>query len=185
MYLIGKKRLQKLANALTLSRAISGLPVVIALHFGKFTFAWCLLLIMGLSDLADGWLARQAGGGTPWGARFDPLSDKLLLSAPMIWLASINMLPIWSVWLMIAREFLVSSWRSEVQSGGPASLGGKVKTSLQFASMLLLLWPSNWGGDSFTNNAQGLGLYLFWTSLGLAIISAFTYLKPRTNSYPK
>jgi len=89
-------------------RSAAGLPLVLLLQLGQPALAWVLLLLAGLSDAADGWLARRAGGGSSWGARLDPLADKLLLAAPMIWLASKEALPVWSIWLLLARELLIS-----------------------------------------------------------------------------
>ena len=88
-----------------------GLPLLLALATDYDALAWWLLLIGGWSDAADGWLARRAGGGSTWGARLDPLADKLLISAPLIWLASEGTLPVWAVWLLLARELLISGWR--------------------------------------------------------------------------
>ena len=59
--------LRSLANALTIGRAIAGLPLILALQLGAGGLAWWLLLLAGLSDAADGWLARRAGGGSSWG----------------------------------------------------------------------------------------------------------------------
>lgn len=60
------RRLRHLADALTLGRALLGLPLILALSTGLAGAAWWLLLLGGLSDWADGVLARRAGGGTPW-----------------------------------------------------------------------------------------------------------------------
>jgi CDP-diacylglycerol--glycerol-3-phosphate 3-phosphatidyltransferase len=86
------------------------------------------------------------------------------------------------VWLLLARELLISGWRANQGSGGPASLGGKAKTVLQFASLLLLLWPANWGlGLGLSPALAGwmhvLGWWLFWPSLGLALSSALGYVR--------
>ncbi len=170
--------LQRLANSLTLIRATFGIPILIALANQCFYIAWLLILLGGLSDFADGWLARKSGGGTTWGARLDPLSDKILITAPFIWLASEGVVPIWATWLLITRDLLISGWRSQDKEGGPASLVGKSKTTLQFTSILLLIWPISWGGALFTSSLQGLGLWLFWASLFLAITSAYKYFKP-------
>jgi CDP-diacylglycerol--glycerol-3-phosphate 3-phosphatidyltransferase len=143
-----------------------------------------LLLLGGLSDAADGALARRAGGGSVWGARLDPLTDKILISAPLLWLAAQGTLPLWAVWLLLARELLISGWRAGQGSGGPASWAGKAKTILQFASLLLLLWPDGW--DAGLGGPAGLGLVvllrtvgylLFWPSLLLALTSALGYLR--------
>ena len=154
-----------------------------------------LLLLGGLSDALDGLLARRAGGGSVWGARLDPLTDKILVSAPLLWLASQPStgphLPVWAVWLLLARELLISGWRAAQGSGGPASAAGKAKTILQFTSLLLLLWPSAWDlGLAMAANgnlAPGvllpvIGWWLFWPSLLLALTSALGYLRPLRGS---
>ena len=165
-------RLRRLADGLTVARALVGLPLIVALTSGQLSLAWVLLLLAGLSDWADGALARLAGGGSVWGARLDPLTDKILIAAPLLWLGAQSTLPLWAIWLLLARELLISGWRASASSGGPASWGGKAKTILQFTSLLLLLWP--WNGSSW---AQLVGWWLFWPSLLLALSSAWGYLR--------
>jgi CDP-diacylglycerol---glycerol-3-phosphate 3-phosphatidyltransferase len=173
---------RRLADGLTLGRALLGLPLLLALAAGWQATAWLLLLLGGLSDWADGVLARRAGGGSVWGARLDPLTDKILISAPLLWLAARGSLPLWAVWLLLARELLISGWRAGQGSGGPASLAGKAKTILQFASLLLLLWPDGWGlglgpgGGAMAAWLHAIGWWLFWPSLLLALSSALGYL---------
>jgi CDP-diacylglycerol--glycerol-3-phosphate 3-phosphatidyltransferase len=169
--------LRSTANGLTVARAVVGLPLILAFEGGWYGLAWWLLLLAGLSDAADGWLARRAGGGSSWGARLDPLTDKVLIAAPLIWLASTGALPSWAIWLLMARELLISGWRSQALDGAPASSGGKIKTILQFVSLLLLLWPPGWSGSSLLVQ---VGWWLFWPSLLLAMTSAVAYLKPRS-----
>ena len=164
-----------------MARAVVGLPLILAFEAGWYGLAWWLLLLAGLSDAADGWLARRAGGGSSWGARLDPLTDKVLIAAPLVWLASTDVLPPWSIWLLLARELLISGWRSQAFDGAPASSGGKIKTILQFLSLLLLLWPPGWIGGSFLVQ---VGWWLFWPSLLLAMTSAVEYLRPRSAERP-
>ncbi len=180
--------LRRLADGLTLGRAVLGLPLLLALGAGQPGLAWILLLLGGLSDAADGALARAAGGGSVWGARLDPLTDKILIVAPLLWLAARGLLPLWAVWLLLARELLITGWRGNQGSGGPASWSGKAKTILQFASLLLLLWPADWtlglaapaaGGFGLPVLLQVVGWWLFWPSLLLALTSAVGYLRRR------
>ncbi|MDM7952948.1 MAG: CDP-alcohol phosphatidyltransferase family protein [Cyanobium sp. CZS 25K] len=175
----GTLPLRRLADLLTIGRAVMGLPLLLALAGGRPALAWVLLLLGGLSDWADGALARRAGGGSVWGARLDPLTDKILISAPLLWLAHTGGLPLWAVWLLLARELLISGWRAGQDSGGPASMGGKAKTILQFVSLLLLLWPPDWGlaGPSTALFLHAIGWWLFWPSLLLALSSALGYLR--------
>lgn len=168
------RRLRQLADALTLGRGALGLPLLLALQWDQASVAWWLLLLGGLSDGADGWLARKAGGGSSWGARLDPLTDKILISAALLWLAAEQVLPLWAIWLLIARELLITGWRSGLSSGGPASLSAKAKTVLQFVALLLLLWPATW---PLAAGLQSLGWWLFWPSLALALWSAIGYAR--------
>jgi CDP-diacylglycerol--glycerol-3-phosphate 3-phosphatidyltransferase len=168
---------RRLADLLTIARAVLGLPLLLALASGWQTLAWLLLLLGGLSDAADGALARRAGGGSVWGARLDPLTDKILISAPLLWLAAQGALPLWAVWLLLARELMISGWRAAQGSGGPASWSGKAKTVLQFTSLLLLLWPSGWGSAPLVTWLRWSGWLLFWPSLLLALGSAAGYLR--------
>jgi CDP-diacylglycerol--glycerol-3-phosphate 3-phosphatidyltransferase len=169
--------LRKLADGLTLARAALGLPLIVALAAGQGALAWLLLLAGGVSDWLDGLLARRAGGGSVWGARLDPLTDKILISAPLLWLGAAGRLPLWAIWLLLAREILISGWRAAETSGGPASLTGKAKTVLQFASLLLLLWPLGWGDSALAAGLRSAGWWLFWPSLLLALSSALGYLR--------
>jgi len=173
------RRLRQLADGLTVTRALLGLPLIVSLSAQELSLAWMLLLAGGLSDWLDGLLARHAGGGSIWGARLDPLTDKILISAPLLWLGASGQLPLWAIWLLLARELLISSWRAGETSGGPASVSGKAKTVLQFASLLLLLWPPSWGGEAATAVLHPLGFWLFWPSLLLALSSALGYWRTR------
>jgi len=168
---------RRLADGLTVGRAAIGLPLIVALSLGQPALAWWLLLVGGLSDAADGWLARRAGGGSVWGARLDPLTDKILILAPLLWLGAAESLPLWAIWLLLARELLISGWRAGQGSGGPASWSGKAKTILQFASLLLLLWPDGWGPAGAVTALHLAGFGLFWPSLLLALSSAWGYLR--------
>lgn len=163
-----------LADGLTLLRGVLALPLLLCLQADWGALAWGLLLLGGLSDAADGWLARRSGGGSVWGARLDPLTDKLLISAPLLWLGATGRLPLVAVWVLLGRELLVSGWRAQQGSGGPASRGGKAKTILQFLSLLLLIWPAGWSGSA---RAWSAGWWLFWPSLLLALTSAASYLR--------
>ena len=175
-----------LADGLTVGRAVIGLPLLLALLDGRFTLAWVLLLIGGLSDAADGWLARRSGGGSVWGSRLDPLTDKILVSAPLLWLGAVQRpdllgLPLWAVWLLLARELLISGWRAGQGNGGPASKSGKAKTILQFVALLLLLWPPSWI-EGLAPALHRLGFWLFWPSLILALSSAYGYLRAASST---
>ena len=173
-----RSKARVLANILTLTRFFLGLPIIICLSYSLELSAWLFFLIGGLSDWLDGYFARLSGGGTVLGARLDPLADKVLIMSPLIWIASNSLLPIplWAIWLLISREFVISIWRTGQSFGAPASKQAKLKTLLQFISLLLIMWPISFGGEQVKYSMQLYGLILFWPSLLLAITSAIAYI---------
>ncbi len=174
---MNKKELRSLANQITISRIFLGLPIILALTNNKLAIAWILIVIGGISDFLDGWLSRKADGGTALGSTIDPLADKVMLFAPLLWLSSQDFIPLWSLWLLITREIIISGWRSKDLKGAPASFLGKVKTTLQFISILMMVWPSAWNTIGDVNIIRNLGLIFFWPSLLIAIISGYTYIR--------
>ncbi|MYF37009.1 MAG: CDP-alcohol phosphatidyltransferase family protein [Synechococcus sp. SB0678_bin_12] len=174
---------QSLANGLTVLRGLVAVPLLLALQGGWGWWAWWLLVVGALTDAVDGWLARCGGGGSLWGARLDPLCDKLLLLAPLLWLAGQGggasdpaifpiPIPLWAIWLLLAREFLVTEWRSRQPHGAPAHWSGKLKTTGQFLCFGCLLWP----GPAQALTAA-VGGSLFWAALAMAWLSGIRYIK--------
>ncbi len=170
-------------NGLTISRIFLGLPIIIALKNGKNDIFIILILIGGITDYLDGYFARKYNHQSIIGARLDPLADKILLLGPMIWLVHENLVPLWAIWLLISRELLITSWRSNKSSGGPASNQGKYKTVLQFISIALLLWPQNWANDHILNIFNKIGYIAFWLSLFLTYSSAIRYVFNRKETH--
>ncbi len=177
--LINAKRLITwpiIINGLTISRILIGMPIIIGLMNGKNDIAILLILIGGVTDFLDGYFARKFKHQSVLGAKLDPLADKILLIGPMIWLVHEKLVPLWAIWLIISRELLITSWRSNKSSGGPASLLGKYKTTLQFISIILLLWPENWASTYVIYTIHKTGYIIFWISLLLTFSSAKRYL---------
>tara|TARA_Y100001968_G_C19400564_1_gene740791 strand:+ start:908 stop:1453 length:546 start_codon:yes stop_codon:yes gene_type:complete len=174
---MNKKELRNLANKLTISRIILGLPIIVALNNNNLTIAWIIILIGGITDILDGWLARKADGGTSLGATIDPLADKVMLFAPLLWLSSTKLIPLWSIWLLITREIMITGWRSRELHGGPASKLGKAKTILQFVSILMMIWPDSLSILINTDLIRNIGLILYWPSLYIALYSGYKYMK--------
>ena len=166
----------RIINGLTISRMIIGLPIIISLRNGNNDVFIFLILIAGLTDFLDGYFARKYDHKSVFGAKLDPLADKILLIGPMIWLVHENLVPLWSIWLILSRELLITSWRSNKDSGGPASIQGKYKTALQFISIILLLWPNNWGSIYTISIINKIGYISFWICLLLTFTSAIRYL---------
>ena len=184
--LINDKKLftgPSLINGLTISRILIGLPIILAHQKGNNELYILLILIGGLTDFLDGYLARKYNYESVFGAKLDPLADKILIIAPLIWLVHENIVPIWAIWLIISRELIITSWRSEKSSGGPASMQGKYKTTLQFISISLLLWPQNWGNANIVYIINIIGYIAFWICFFLTFSSALKYIFSQKDSH--
>ena len=173
----------QIANSLTLFRSISGFFIILLLINDHLLMSWLLILLSALSDCFDGWFARRSEkGSSKWGAKLDPLADKLLLLGPFLWLATNNIIPLWSIWLLFSRELIISAWRSNQKDGGPSSLQAKLKTSFQFTSIIFMLWPVQLGGEIVVYNLNNFGYIIFWPSLIFALSSLIDYFKNKTIS---
>src|SRR5206468_8618795 len=144
-----------LPNALTLTR-IFLVPLLVAalvlqnlriqihgtLLVANDLFALTVFLACAFTDLLDGYLARRWGQVTTVGTLLDPIADKLLVSAALISLVEIRLLPGWLVILIIGREFAVSGLRSIAAAEGytiRASELGKTKMVAQVVGVPLVL----------------------------------------------
>ncbi|MBZ2179702.1 MAG: CDP-diacylglycerol--glycerol-3-phosphate 3-phosphatidyltransferase [Acidobacteriota bacterium] len=104
--------------------------------------ALATFLAAALTDLLDGYLARRWKQVTTVGTLLDPVADKLLISAALISLVQIRLIPGWLAILIIAREFAVSGLRSIASSEGytiKASDLGKTKMAMQVIAISLML----------------------------------------------
>ena len=166
----------KIINGLTIARIFLGLPVVLTLKNGENDIFILLMIISGITDFFDGYFARKYNLESVFGAKLDPLADKIVLLGPMIWLVHEGIIPLWAIWLVISRELLITSWRSGKPSGEPASIQGKYKTTLQFLSVIFLLWPNNWGTTYSIYIIKKIGFILFWIAFILTLSSGLKYV---------
>ena len=139
-----------LANKLTLIR-IFLVPVFLLfiatkdIPYGSF-IATFIFILASLTDKLDGYVARSRNQITNFGKFMDPLADKLLVTAALISLVELQVVPGWAAVVIIAREFAVSGLRSIAAAQGrviAASWWGKIKTVIQIIAIILLLLKVN------------------------------------------
>lgn len=139
-----------LANKLTMLRIIL-VPVFLVfiavkdIPYGTF-IATIIFVIASVTDQLDGYIARNRNQITTFGKFMDPLADKLLVTAALISLVELKIIPAWAAVVIIAREFAVSGLRTIAASEGKviaASIWGKVKTVTQIIAILLCLFRVN------------------------------------------
>ena len=135
------------ANKLTILRVIM-IPVfllVLYLHVpGANYWALAIFVLASLTDTLDGYIARHYNQTTDFGKFMDPLADKCLVTAAMLWFVEIGQMPGWALLVVIIREFGVSGLRMVAADKGrviAAGWSGKVKTASTMVCIVLMLLP--------------------------------------------
>jgi len=155
-----------LPNVLSMLR-LAGVPVFLWLVLGPEADGWALVLLMvsGITDFADGWLARRLDQTTVLGQLLDPIADRLYILAVVVGLAMRDIIPWWVAILLPLRDLLlwglVPLLRTRGYSALPVHFLGKAATfNLLYAFPLLLLGD---GDGVVADLAQVFGwAFAFW-----------------------
>ena len=135
-----------LPNKLTLLRIILVPVFMVVLYWGFPGATWVALaifIIASLTDMLDGKIARKYNLVTDFGKFADPLADKMLVTAAMLWFVEIGQMPAWMLLIVICREFAVSGLRMIASDKGrviAAGWSGKVKTASTMVCICLMLF---------------------------------------------
>ena len=164
-------KMNNLPNYITSIRLIFTIPLIIFLETNNLLFVWIIILFGGITDYLDGYIARKFKLKTKIGAILDPLADKVFIIIPFIWLCKYEVIPFWSLSVLLIREFLISAFRGTKENGLPALKIGKYKTLLQFISLIILF--SNFNHFQI----QNIGIIFYWISIVLTLVSLLPYLK--------
>ncbi len=134
-----------LPNKLTMLRIVLA-PVFLAVLYWGFPgadyAALAIFIIASLTDLLDGKIARKYNLVTDFGKFADPLADKILVVAALLWFVECGRTPAWMVMIVITREFAVSGLRMIASDNGrviAAGWSGKVKTASTMACIAVML----------------------------------------------
>jgi CDP-diacylglycerol--glycerol-3-phosphate 3-phosphatidyltransferase len=138
-----------------------------------------------ITDVLDGYLARKLGVVSVLGKFLDPLADKLIVMAALVWLVPMGRIPAWVVVLLLARELSVTGLRSVAASEGvviSAGQEGKTKTALQMIGIVALVlgYPfhlSYLGIDLGVVDLAHVGCMLVVLSLLFSFASAAQYVR--------
>lgn len=136
--------LQQIPNIITSLRIVAIVPICWLLLRDAYLTAFICLVLAGLSDGLDGFLARRFGWATPLGAILDPLADKLFISVLIIVFAVKGHLPLWLMWLVLGRDVLIVSgalfyrWLTGALEMKPLFIS-KLNTALQILLLAVTL----------------------------------------------
>jgi len=136
--------------------------------------ALAIFLCAAATDLLDGYLARRWRQVTTTGTLLDPIADKLLVSAALISLVEVRVLPAYMAILIIGREFAVSGLRSIAAAEGytvKASDLGKTKMLSQVAAVSCMLIGVR------HPEFRTPGMVLMWVVVFFSVLSAVSYFQ--------
>ena len=177
-------------NVLTLLR-LAVIPLVIGMFYlpGGWQYAHqaasILFAIAAITDWFDGWLARQLGQTSKFGAFLDPVADKLLVAVSLVMLlhdahASGSRAGVLTllVAVIIGREITISAlreWMAELGARTSVAVGtvGKIKTGFQMTAIGMMLWRE----DTFGLPIYDLGFGLLFVAAVLTVYSMVVYLR--------
>ena len=168
--------LKNIPNILTLLRLLLTFPLIIFLELNKSNYVLALIIAAGITDYFDGFFARKFNLKTKLGTILDPLTDKIFLLIPLFWLCKIELIPFWSLSIILFRELIISSLRTNTSDGLPASQLGKYKTFSFFISVLIFFLPFDI--DLLSN----LGMIFYWLGFTLTLITFIDYLRVKKNT---
>ena len=166
----GSNKVLTVPNLLSMLR-LAGVPLFLWLVLGPEEDGWALavLMVSGVTDFLDGWLARKLDQQSALGQILDPVADRLYILAVVVGLALRDIIPWWLAVSLPLRDLLlwglVPLLRTRGYSALPVHFLGKAATfNLLYAFPLLLLGD---GDGTVATLAQLFGWALALWGIGL------------------
>lgn len=180
-----------LPNQLTILRIILAFVFMFFIFSQGLVFKILALLVFtaaALTDLFDGRIAKARNLITDFGKIMDPIADKILVLAAFLSFIQLQLIPAWTVMVIIFREVMITSLRIFALSKGKviaASRSGKHKTVSQMTAIFIILISmivkeamlnmSTWQG-SFDNTTRALAYIAMLVTAVLTLISGISYV---------
>lgn len=164
--------------AIPLLIAVYYLPAGWASPHERDVIATLLFMAAGLTDWADGYLARKLNQTSAFGAFLDPVADKLMVAAALVLLVQLGRIDAIVAVIIIGREITISALREWMAKIGAAksvavSMLGKVKTTAQMLAIPILLYHLPLLGF----DTPVIGHWLIWIAALLTLWSMGYYLR--------
>ena len=169
--LVVANNLYTIPNAISFARLI-GVPLIpyFAIVQQNDLAAFLVFVVASVTDWLDGWLARRLNQHSDIGAQLDPIADRLYIVVALITLVWRDLIPLWMVLIIFARDLLMLIHQIQVRQAGfepqPVHYVGKAGTL-----MLLYAVPFIFLGQIDTPISQ-IGT---WVGYSFFIWGIFTY----------
>ncbi|MBR3255969.1 MAG: CDP-alcohol phosphatidyltransferase family protein [Clostridia bacterium] len=154
-------------NILTIIRFLLIPFIVFFIFQEKYIMAFVFFTLSGITDVADGFIARKFNFITNFGKLMDPLADKLTQISTLGSLAIVGIIPIWILIIVLIKEFIMIVGASFLYGKDVVVYSkwyGKLATVLFYFAIVLSLIFREF-------NIQGFWQYLDLVFYGLALAS--------------
>ncbi|WP_067341496.1 CDP-diacylglycerol--glycerol-3-phosphate 3-phosphatidyltransferase [Marinomonas spartinae] len=136
-------------NILTSVR-IFMIPILVGIYYlpweGRYYACAIVFAVAAFTDWLDGFLARRLNQTTPFGAFFDPVADKVMVSVALVMLVANYSDPLMTLAsaVIVGREIVISAlreWMAEMGKRASVAVSyiGKLKTTMQMLAIFILL----------------------------------------------
>lgn len=161
-------------NLITLFRIILTPLFIIFLIQGNYPRALVVFVLAGVSDLADGLIARTWHQKSRLGSYLDPLADKILMAASFVTLSIYQQIPSWLTVVVLSRDVALAVGvlifrLADIPLVVRPSLAGKWTTTFQLITVGFVLL------SKIVTIPPLLLLGLFWGTGVLTSISGMQY----------
>ncbi len=128
----------------------------------------------------DGAIARATNTVSDWGKVFDPLADKIAMTAFIITLGFLGAVPVWFIAVALSRDVLIASGglylTKRLGSPPAANIWGKLSTLvlsiyMSITAVCYMLDTTLWSSDLIFAGLDPVGLLSF----AFVLISFFVY----------
>ncbi|MFY0544200.1 CDP-diacylglycerol--glycerol-3-phosphate 3-phosphatidyltransferase [Brevibacillus sp. H7] len=158
-------------NALTVFRMVL-IPLYLYIFFSPFPYhveiALLVLIVAGITDIVDGYIARKYKLVTTFGTMMDPLADKLMMMAVIASLFLTERISVWAALFFFARDLgmIVASafFHFRGKKTVPANTFGKLTTVLFYIAFPLVMFRYPYGE------------IILWSAILFSFVTSAIYL---------
>jgi CDP-diacylglycerol--glycerol-3-phosphate 3-phosphatidyltransferase len=180
-----RREFTNLPNLVTMGRVLLTPFVLFFIdNFNPLRSFIASLLYLGAAagDALDGYLARSRGQVSTLGKFLDPLADKLIVTAVLVYMVELGRVKAWIVVVLIARDLAVNGLRSIASAQGlviAASDSGKIKTALQLVAIMMLLIYFRYPvlGTNIILQYERVGTIVLYLSMVVSLFSGAQYMR--------
>lgn len=173
--------LKHIPNTLTIIRFLLIPLIVLYIFTGNYILAFVFFTISGITDIADGFIARKFNLISNFGKLMDPLADKLTQISTLASLVFTNIIPIWILLIVLLKEFIMIVGASFLYGKDVVVYSkwyGKLATVLFYIAIVVSLLLKQF---EITGIWEHLDLALYYFALIATIFSLIMYVKDLYN----